>query len=103
MSVFQVRHGASGAILWTGEACTQARVLDVMAVDAGFRSGAELPSAIQGAGLIVEALRFEHGRPVAGRAGERVTGGVPLDRTGNALSGRGRGSSGEGEGVRNKA
>lgn len=82
MSVFQVRHGSTGAILWTGEASSQGRAIDVMAIEAGFRSGAELPAAIQHGGLSVEALRFDQGRSGAGRARERVTGGVPLERAG---------------------
>lgn len=89
MSVFQVRHGASGAILWTGEATSEARVLDVMAVGAGFGGQAELPESIRRGGLIVEALTFDTGRPATGRGGERVTGGVPVERRGTGVAAQG--------------
>ncbi len=78
MPVFQVRQGATGAILWTGSASNETRALDAMANEAGYYDESDLPESIRQGGLIVETLTFGQPRAAAGRSGDRVTGGRPI-------------------------
>lgn len=72
MRVFQVRQGATGAILWTGSAAGEIQALDAMAHEAGYYDHSDLPESVRRGGLSVEALMF--GSP--SHAGPRtVTGG----------------------------
>ena len=77
MRVFQVRHGATGAILWTGSASGEIQALDAMAHEAGYYDHADLPDNIRHGGLSVETLFA----PAIGPGGDRVTHG----RTGQVV------------------
>lgn len=86
MSVFQIRQGGTGAILWTGEALNEIQAMDAMAHDAGYRDRSDLPQNLS-RGLKVEALSFNvspaptsAGRTLGGRAGQVVMGTAINDR-----------------------
>ncbi|GJE29122.1 hypothetical protein LKMONMHP_3999 [Methylobacterium organophilum] len=72
MKVFQVRQGASGAILWTGAAAGEIQALDAMAHEAGYYDHSDLPASIREGGLSVEALGFSKS---TGSPTRRVEGG----------------------------
>ncbi|BDL38058.1 hypothetical protein [Methylorubrum sp. GM97] len=55
MSVFQIRQGGTGAILWTGAAANEIQAMDAMAHDAGYYDHSDLPENMR-RGLKVEAL-----------------------------------------------
>ena len=74
MPVFQVRQGATGAILWTGSATSEIQALDAMAHAAGYYDHSDLPDTVRQGGLAVEALSFG-GRAAATGADRRVQGG----------------------------
>ena len=86
MSIFQIRQGGTGAILWTGEASNEIQAMDAMAHEAGYRDRSDLPQNL-GRGLKVEALSFNAtsaqasgGRALGGRAGQFVMGTAIDDR-----------------------
>jgi hypothetical protein len=86
MSIFQIRQGGTGAILWTGEAANEIQAMDAMAHDAGYRDRSDLPQSL-GRSLNVEALSFNvspaptsAGRALGGRAGQVVMGTAINDR-----------------------
>ncbi|MCP1539962.1 hypothetical protein [Methylorubrum extorquens] len=80
MSVFQIRQGGTGAILWTGAAANEIQAMDAMAHDAGYYDHSDLPENMR-RGLKVEALSFgaareqaSAGRTQGGRTGQVVMG-----------------------------
>ncbi|PXW57491.1 hypothetical protein [Methylobacterium sp. B4] len=86
MSVFQIRQGGTGAILWTGEATNETQAMDAMAHDAGYHDHSDLPDNMR-RGLRVEALSFSTdqgrasaGRTLGGRSGQFVMGTAINDR-----------------------
>ncbi|MFG7489381.1 hypothetical protein [Methylorubrum rhodesianum] len=86
MSVFQIRQGGTGAILWTGAAANEIQAIDAMAHDAGYHGHSDLPENIRH-GLRVEALSFgtareqaSVGRMQGGRSGQFVMGTAINDR-----------------------
>ncbi|WP_346001151.1 hypothetical protein [Methylorubrum populi] len=86
MTVFQIRQGGTGAILWTGAAANEFQAMDAMAHDAGYLDRADLPQNL-GRGLKVEALSFNTasaqsstGRDRGGRSGQVVMGTAIDDR-----------------------
>lgn len=78
MRVFQVRHGDTGAVLWTGLASNEVQALDAMAHEAGYYDESDLPENVRQGGLTVEALSFDQKGVLADRSGHRVTGGRPI-------------------------
>ncbi|TFZ54645.1 hypothetical protein E4V01_24860 [Methylorubrum sp. Q1] len=86
MSVFQIRQGGTGAILWTGAAANEIQAMDAMAHDAGYYDNSDLPDTMR-RGLKVEALTFgaargqaSAGRMQGGRTGQLVMGTAINDR-----------------------
>ncbi|CAO4133401.1 hypothetical protein [Methylorubrum extorquens] len=86
MSVFQIRQGGTGAILWTGAASNEIQAIDAMAHDAGYYDHSDLPDNMR-RGLRVEALSFSTdrglasaGRTQGGRTGQVVMGTTISDR-----------------------
>lgn len=86
MSVFQIRQGGTGAILWTGAAANEIQAMDAMAHDAGYYDHSDLPDNMR-RGLKVEALSFgatrgqaSAGRTQGGRTGQFVLGTAINDR-----------------------
>ncbi|AMB43818.1 hypothetical protein [Methylobacterium sp. AMS5] len=86
MSVFQIRQGGTGAILWTGAAANEIQAMDAMAHDAGYYDHSDLPETMR-RGLKVEALTFgaargqaSAGRMRGGRTGQLVMGTAINDR-----------------------
>lgn len=86
MSVFQIRQGGTGAILWTGAAANEIQAMDAMAHDAGYYDHSDLPENMR-RGLKVEALTFgaargptSAGRTQGGRTGKLVMGTTINDR-----------------------
>ncbi|UGB24889.1 hypothetical protein LPC10_18465 [Methylorubrum sp. B1-46] len=86
MSVFQIRQGGTGAILWTGAAANEIQAIDAMAHDAGYYDHSDLPENMR-CGLRVEALTFgadrgpaSVGRTQGGRTGQFVMGTAINDR-----------------------
>ncbi|GJE53394.1 hypothetical protein GOFOIKOB_6473 [Methylobacterium tardum] len=55
MTIFQMRQKSSREVLWTGQAETADRALDVAAQAAGYHAFAELPDAFR-ADMAVEAV-----------------------------------------------
>ncbi|WP_457107125.1 hypothetical protein [Methylobacterium sp. P5_C11] len=47
MTIFQVRQNSTRAVLWTGQAESADRALDVAAQAAGYRAFAEMPDAVR--------------------------------------------------------
>jgi hypothetical protein len=86
MPIFQIRHGGTGAVLWTGAAATEIQAMDAMAHDAGYYDHSDLPDNMR-RGLKVEALSFgaargqaSAGRTQGGRSGQFVMGTAINDR-----------------------
>ncbi|GLS43720.1 hypothetical protein [Methylobacterium brachythecii] len=74
MPVFQIRQGATGAILWTGSATSEIQALDAMAHEAGYYDHSDIPDAVRQGGLAVETLSFGTMATTANAAG-RIEGG----------------------------
>lgn len=55
MTIFQVRQKSSHAVLWTGQADSPDRALDVAAQAAGYHAFAELPADVR-ADMTAEAV-----------------------------------------------
>lgn len=55
MTIFQVRQNSSRAVLWTGQAESADRALDVAAQAAGYHAFAEMPDAVR-ANMSAEAV-----------------------------------------------
>ncbi|MEG9501068.1 MAG: hypothetical protein MIN69_04230 [Methylorubrum extorquens] len=86
MPTFQIRHGGTGAVLWTGAAANEIQAMDAMAHDAGYYDHSDLPENMC-TGLKVEALSFgtarglaSAGRTQGGRSGQFVMGTTINDR-----------------------
>ena len=86
MPIFQIRHGGTGSILWTGEAANEIQAMDAMAHDAGYYDHSDFPDNMR-RGLKVEALSFgtarghaSAGRMQGGRSGQFVMGPAINDR-----------------------
>lgn len=93
MSVFQIRQGGTGAILWTGAAANEIQAMDAMAHDAGYYDHSDLPENMR-RGLKVEALTFatSHARSSAdrmqgGRTGQFIMGTAINDRNLGRMAG----------------
>ncbi|KQQ12435.1 hypothetical protein ASF56_04515 [Methylobacterium sp. Leaf122] len=57
MPTFQIRHGGTGTVLWTGAAANEIQAMDAMAHDAGYYDHSDLPDNTR-SGLKVEVLSF---------------------------------------------
>lgn len=57
MKVFQVRQGATGAILWTGSAADPIAALDAMAHEAGYYDHSDIPDHLRAGGLQAEEVQ----------------------------------------------
>jgi hypothetical protein len=57
MTIFQVRHAGSRAILWTGVAADADRALEAAAQAAGYHSIDEMPETLRG-GIAAEQITF---------------------------------------------
>ncbi|MFE1599108.1 hypothetical protein [Methylobacterium sp. ID0610] len=58
MTIFQIRHTATGAVLWTGGAENEQQALDAMAREAGYADYASLPETLRGPGAQVDRLNL---------------------------------------------
>jgi hypothetical protein len=86
MPIFQIRHGGTDAVLWTGAAANEIQAMDAMAHDAGYYDHSDLPDNMC-KGLKAEALSFGTicgqafaGRMQGGRSGQFVMGTAINDR-----------------------
>ena len=57
MKMFQVRQGATGAILWTGSAADPIAALDAMAHEAGYYDHSDIPDHLRAGGLQAEEVQ----------------------------------------------
>ena len=57
MKVFQIRHEATGVILWTGSARDPLAALDAMAHDAGYYDHTDIPDHLRAGGFHVEEIQ----------------------------------------------
>ncbi|MGH1571327.1 hypothetical protein ACRAWG_12315 [Methylobacterium sp. P31] len=57
MKLFQIRHKATGAILWTGSATDPLAALDAMAHEAGYYDHSDIPENLRAGGIHVEEIR----------------------------------------------
>lgn len=86
MSIFQIRQGGTGAVLWTGAAANEIQAMDAMAHDAGYYDHSDLPENMR-RGLKIEELSFamaqqpaSASRTQGGRSGQVVMGTAINDR-----------------------
>ena len=80
MPIFHIRHGGTGAILWTGAAANETQAMDAMAHDAGYCDHSDLPDNMC-EGLKAEALSF------GAICGQAFAGIMQGDRTGQFVMG----------------
>lgn len=93
VSIFQIRYGGTGSILWTGEAASEIQAMDAMAHEAGYYDHSDLPESMRRV-LKAEALSFgtdqeqaSAGRTFGGRSGQFVMGTAIDDRNLGRASG----------------